>query len=80
MVDRWDQEIIPPSISKETNVLCLGEGINLRFAVEWKPGAFSKWLRYSSVMVPAPLPHRALPFQEITPAFVSFESLSGIIV
>jgi len=22
--------------------------------------------------------HRALPFQEITPAFVSFESLSGI--
>jgi len=50
----------------------------LRFAVEWKPGAFLKWPRYSSVMVPAPLPHRALPFQEITPAFVSFESLNGI--
>ena len=68
-------------------------------------GAFTFYLRFSSVMVllshgarttlllapfaPSGRPcgtgylaplgsHRALPFQEITPTFVSFESLSGM--
>ena len=42
-------------------------------------GAFLINLRFSSVMVPAPLPRLALLDQKITPALVSFDSLSGII-
>jgi hypothetical protein len=41
-------------------------------------GAFSFYLRYSSVMVPAPLLRRALIEREITPPFVSFDLLRGI--
>jgi hypothetical protein len=41
-------------------------------------GAFSFYLRYSSVMVPAPLLRRALIEREITPSFVSFDLLRGI--
>jgi len=41
-------------------------------------GAFLINLRFSSVMVLAPLPRLALMDQKITPALVSFDSLSGI--
>jgi len=37
-----------------------------------------KWQRLSSVVVYAPRLRPALPFQEITPVFVSFETLLGI--
>jgi hypothetical protein len=41
-------------------------------------GAFLINLRFSSVMVLAPLPRLALMDQKVTPALVSFDSLSGI--
>jgi len=43
------------------------------------PGALLKWRRFSSVEAPVPLFRPALPFQQSTPAFVSFETLLGII-
>jgi len=71
-------KVIPLQVQKETNGIF--GGLEECAAREVKiPGDLLKWRRFSLVEAPVPLLRPALLFQQITPAFVSFGALLGII-